>query len=236
MSNSDFEDRLNRIRASAEEKVVRPSIGEAKTGMRHGRFALGCAIFAGSLQLVKVVNAIHDSVRDQYGVPAALGLGLGVIAIMFLAAFLVYSAIRPARSTSAQASIAAYPTKAARPPVQTSARARLFFSLLGLGMGGLACLILFIANAAGQPEYADQVDVETARDMLKGSFILALLLATLALLIGFIGIFVRGLPMRRVPIFFLLGAMLLYTSFHALRIHPKDWSAFMEEFIRSFKD
>lgn len=235
MSNSDFEDRLSRIKAGAGQSVA-PASGGGKKGIRYGRFFLACLAFAIGLQLIKVANTNYELIRDQYGVPAAAGLGLGSIAIVILGVVLMIGAFRSPRSASAYQSTGAYPNSGTGPKVQTSAGARLFFSLFGMALGGLACFFMYVGNAGRQLGVTGRVDTETANAMATGSAVAAFLLVVVALLIGFIGLFVRGLPMRRVPVFFLLGAMVLYTSFQTLRIHPANWPTFMAEFTRSFKD
>ena len=186
--------------------------------------------------MIKVATTNYDAVRDQYGVGAALGLGLGSIAIMILGVVLMVRAIRSARGISTTVPSAAYAAREASPRIQTSAGARLFFSLFGLALGGLAAFFMYIGNAGRQLGVTGQVDIATANAMATGSAVAAILLVGLGLFIGFIGLFVRGFPMRRVPVFLVLGAMLLYTSFQTLRIHPSDWPVFMAEFTRSFQN
>ena len=103
-------------------------------------------------------------------------------------------------------------------------------------MGALASLFMFVGNAAFRLSVAGQISVETSHAMATGCSIAAGLLAALALLIGFIGLFVRGLQMKRVPVFYLLEAILLFASFQTLRIHPANWPTFMAEFTKSFKN
>lgn len=234
MPNSDFEGRLSRIKAGARQSAVPSSSAEGIKSGRRRRFIVACFTIGAGGQLIRVANINYDSLRDQYGVLAAAGLGLVSIAIMIFGVFLMIGAVRPARSASAYPSTPAYPTSVARPQVQASAGARLFFSLFGLALGGLACLFMYVGNASRQLGVTGQVDPETANAMATGSAIAAFLLVALGFFIGFIGIFVRRLPMRRVPVFLVLGTMLVFTSFQMLSIHPANWPTFMAEFSRSF--
>ena len=191
---------------------------------------------AGGL-MIKITNTNYEWVRDQYGIPAAAGLGLGGFALLIFGVVLLISAALPTRSTSpAPSSSLSYPITAARTPAQISVGARVIFSLLGLILGAVACFYMYIASASALLDIARQIDTETAKKMAIGSALMAFILAFVALLIGFIGLFVRRLPMLRVPVFFLLGAMVLYTSFQTLRIHPVNWPTFMAEFTKSFKN
>jgi uncharacterized membrane protein YhaH (DUF805 family) len=201
---------------------------------RYGRFLLGVLLLTSGVLLIRYTNHDYELIRDQYGLSAAAGLGLGGFVLALAGATIKIRTVLQFRPVSDPTLSVASPTSEPRTQVQTTAGARLFFSLLGLGLGGLACLFMYIGNAGRQMGITGQVNTETANAMAMGSTIAAFLLLGLAFLIGFIGLFVRRLPMRRVPVFFVLGAMVLYTSFQTLRIHPTNWPTFMAEFSRSF--
>lgn len=234
MSNSDFEDRLSRIKANGGQQTSAATANSGKNRSFLSGIILGAVTVTAGAQLIKVTNANYDSIRDQYGIPAAVGLGLGSLALVVLGIVIFIRALFSRRSAAAGQSALPYAASGPRPQAQTSAGARLFFSLLGLGLGGLAALFMYIGNAAFQLSVAGQISVETSRAMATGSSIAAGFLGVLALLIGFIGLFIRGLPMKRVPVYFLLGAVLLFATFQTLGIHPANWPTFMAEFTRSF--
>ena len=91
-----------------------------------------------------------------------------------------------------------------------------------------------VGNAGRQLGVSGQVDRETANAMATGSAIAAFLLVARGFFLGFIGIFVRRLPLRRVPVFMVLRTMLVFTRFQTRHIHPANWPTFMAEFLRSF--
>jgi hypothetical protein len=236
VSDSDFEERLSRIRANAGQSHSSPASGEVKrTGFLKGIILAAVTVTAGS-QLIKATNANYDMIRDQYGILAAMGLALASIALVVLGVVLFIRAIWPARETSAYTSSARYQAGEARPQVQTSAGARLFFSVFGLGLGALAAFIMFVGNAPSAPQFADLYDKETANIAFGVSFMIACALMFLATLVSFVGFFVRRLPLLRVLVFFILGAMLLFTGFNALHIHPANWPSFMAAFNVAFKN
>jgi len=232
MSNSDFNDRLDRIKSGKPKGPLQPSGGEGKRAHRPGRFAVACGVFAVGLQAIKAANTQYEAIRDQYGIPAAAGVGLGSIGLVILGIVLMFVAFGPARGATPMP--APTLTVAPRQKVQVSTGARAFFSLLGLGLGALACFFMFVGNAAFQLSVVGQISVETSRAMATGCSVAAGLLALVALVIGFVGLFVPGLPMKRVPLLYPLGAVLLFASFYTFRIHPVDWPVFMVEFTRSF--
>lgn len=198
--------------------------------MNIGRMVVACLVLGISLQVIKFANRNYEAVKAEHGLPAALGLGIGSFALLILAVILMFRAVRPVDRAGA----GAYAASAPVPPVQTSAGARAFFSLLGLSLGALACFFMFVGNAAFQLSVVGQISVETSRAMATGCSVAAGLLLALALLIGFVGLFVRGLPLKRVPLLYPLGAVLLFASFYTFRIHPVEWPVFMGEFTRSF--
>lgn len=222
--------------ARAGQQASAPSSGHGKGGMRYGRLILGALAMSAGGQMIKVTNANYESIRDQYGIPAAAGLGLGSFALLIFGIVLLIGAFLPARSRSSAHSSLSYPTSGTRPQVQTSPGARLFFSLLGLGLGALACFILFVGSALTAPQFAAQFDTETPLLVFQISFIIAALLTILAILISFVGLFVSRLPLQRVLVFFFLGAMLLFTGFNALRIHPANWPLFLAELTNLLKN
>jgi hypothetical protein len=190
---------------------------------------LGCAV---GIQMARIAMDDYVVIRDEYGGGAAAGLGLGGIAIVSLGVALFIRAIFPGNTAPAEQGAPVYTVAMTRPPVQTSGGARAIFSLLGLAMGGIACFFLYFGNVVAHLRAIGEVDARTANAVQMGSAVIAFALVALALLIGFLGIFFRGLPLRRVPVFFLLGSMLLYVSFQTLRIHPLNWPSFMAEVTR----
>lgn len=236
MSNSEFEDRLNRIKAGARQTAASTSV-RAGGRFPYVRLYLGAFLLICGVLLIRLANDNYESIRDQYGLAAVAGLGLGGLALTLFGTGIKLRLVRQfVRNASDTQLSVDRPTIATRHQVQTSVGARLFFSLLGLGLGGLACLLMYVGNAGRQLGVIGQVDAETARDMATASIVAAFFLVAFAVLIGFIGLFVRRLPMRRVPIFTFLGAMVLYTSFQTLRIHPSNWTNFMDTFTRFFTD
>jgi hypothetical protein len=190
---------------------------------------LGCAV---GIQMARIAMDDYVVIRDEYGGGAAAGLGLGGIAIVSLGVALFIRAIFPGNTAPAEQGAPVYTVAMTRPPVQTSGGARAIFSLLGLAMGGIACFFLYFGNVVAHLRAIGEVDARMANAVQMGSAVIAFALVALALLIGFLGIFFRGLPLRRVPVFFLLGSMLLYVSFQTLRIHPLNWPSFMAEVTR----
>jgi hypothetical protein len=224
MSNSDFQDRLARI--SAKAPAPAPTTRVQRLG--YGNLVIGAVAMSVGVHMLRSANGSYDAIRDQYGIPAALGLALGGVVVLIFGMVYLFKAVR--RGDAAPAA------HALRAPIRTSAGARAFFSLLGLGLGAVACLYMFLGNAGRQLGVTGQVDQATANEIAMGSTLMAFLLVGLALMIGFIGLFVRRLPLLRVPVFFLLGGMLLYVGFQTFRIHPSDWPVFMASFTSAFTD
>ena len=204
--------------------------------LRFGLVFLACLSCVAGIQMTRVANNDYLLIRDQYGGGAAAALGLGGIALIALGIAMVIRAMFPKRSTPTEEMPLSYTSSRTRPQVKTSAAARAFFSLLGLAMGAGACFFLYMGSVAAHLGDIGEVEKKAADAGALGSAVIAFLLMALALLIGFLGLFFRGPPLRRVPIFFLLGGMLLYTSFQTLRIHPLNWPTFMAEVTRQLNN
>jgi hypothetical protein len=227
MSNSDFEDRINRIRANSGNREQRPSRAAKKQMSPLKGIILGAIMTTAGGQLAKVANTNYETLRDDYGITTALGLGLFSLALLFMGLLYLKRGLFPARSA------ATYQSDATRPVAQTSAGARLFFSLFGLVLGVVACFSMYLSNLTREVGATGEVDTRIADVAAMGFVVITFGLVALALLIGLIGLFVRRLPLRRVPVFCLLGGIVLYVSFQNFGIHPTNWPLFKAEVIRS---
>jgi hypothetical protein len=217
MSNADFHSRLQRIGADAA--IAQPTMqsaptgsGPAKTKMKVGLFALGSLVGVIGMQAIKYANTNYDAIKAASGAGSAAGLGLGAIATLLVGLFIMLRAVR-SKSDDALAS-----PEVSEPKRAASGLARFVSALLGLGLGTIACLFMFMVAAARQ------IDTEAAQHFSAGGFLIAIILAALALLIGIIGIFLRGYALGRVPIYFVSATILTYAAVGALQIdflgHP----------------
>ena len=104
---------------------------------------------------------------------------------------------------------------------RASTVARVFFSVLGFVFGAIACLYMFMVSAAGR------VETDKAEAFSTGGVVIALFLAVVSLLFGFVGIFLRGYALGRVPAYFLLGGMLTYAAVHLSGTRIIVWQEFL---------
>ncbi len=227
MSHSDFEDRLSRIKANGGNRRQQPPRAPEKQISPLKGIVLGAVMTTAGGQLALVANTQYETLRDDYGMTTALGLGLFSLALLLMGLLYLKRGLFPARS------VAAHQDDATKPVAQTSAGARLFFSLFGLVLGVVACFCMYLANLTREIGAAGEVDAKIADAAALGFVVITFGLVALALLIGLIGLFVRRLPLRRVPVFCLLGGMVLYASFQTFGIHPTNWPLFKAEAIRA---
>ncbi|TLP67863.1 hypothetical protein FEE96_04865 [Parasedimentitalea maritima] len=108
------------------------------------------------------------------------------------------------------------------PMRQTSGRAKVICSLLGVVLGGLACLYLALVAAAGQ------VETEQALQIAFGGVALSIFLLLVAVTTGIVGIFKRGYALGRVPGYFVIGAVLAFSTIRYFRINLLEWQQFAE--------
>lgn len=221
MPNSDFQDRLDRIRANSQQRTSSQITGASGHSgarkMNRGALVAGALVTALGLQSVKFVNESYELIKADKGPGLAMGLGIAAIGAVFIGIIVMFRAVRPKLSASAQLQSAG-PSAPVRQP---SKLAQVIFSLLGFTLGTVASFYMFVSSAARLAE------TDRAQIIANGAVLIALVLTVVSLLIGLVGLFVSRYPLRRVPVFFLLGGMLLFSTFRAFRIHPVDWPQFM---------
>jgi hypothetical protein len=160
--------------------------------------------------LIRFANENYERLRADGGVGLSLAVGLGAIAIFILGIVLFWRSLRkrPAQEVHVAGPLA--------PP----GKSRLGPVLFGLALGIAACFSLFLAGAA-------RLVNPTTDNQVSGLALLAVLALTLsALLIGIVGLFRRGSALRRVPLYYLAGAILTYAAFRLFYIDLRDWSLF----------
>jgi hypothetical protein len=226
MSNHDFQDRLKRIGFGAPQPASAswvPQTANTKApGPNYRLIGAGGALIGLGPQVMKYTNRSYEPIRDNYGIATAAALGLAGLAAIVYGAVLIYRGTR--RNHAAQADNAASP----RPDIaaqvrQPSNAARWFFSLLGFAFGTTACLYMFLGAAARF------VDTERAQTVSNGGVIIALLLGLVSLIFGFVGLFLRGSGLWRVPYFFVAAGIITFCAVRLFRINMLDWPQFMAQ-------
>ena len=227
MSNAEFQARLQRIGANSGQQSMVQGVIEANQPHsrkpHYGLLAAGALLMSLGIQAVKFANRNYEAIRESSGVAAAAGLGLAAIALLLIAGLLMMRAITKRRSASAGADGYAYAASDARTAPQPSTGARVFSSLMGFAFGAIASFYMFVAGAARF------VDTETAQTVAKGGGAIALLLLAASLLLGLLGLFLRGSALRRVPIYFFCGGALTFAAFRLLRVNLLDWPQFVAQ-------
>lgn len=172
-------------------------------------FAVFVILLGGGL--IRFANENYEKLRADGGVGLSLGVGLGAIAIFILGTVLFW---RSLRKRPAQELYVAE-------PLAPTGKSRLGPVLFGLTLGVTAFFSLFMAAAARL--------VNPATDNLVSGLALlaALALTLLALLIGIFGLFRRGSALRRVPLYYVAGAILTYAVFRLFSIDLRNSSWFM---------
>ena len=207
MPNADFQDRLQRIGASSQQRQTGAGHMSTTEQLRtrktnYGLLAVGSFLIFIAGQSITYLNENYDAIRDSSGIGVAVGLGFGALAAFPVGVILMVRAIR-SRKLPSQNTVPV--TKTVR---RASTVARVFFSLLGFVFGAISCLYMFMVSAAGR------VETDKAEAFSTGGVVIALFLAIVSLLFGFVGIFLRGYALGRVPVYFLLGGMLTYAAVH----------------------
>lgn len=223
MTHTDFQERLNRIGAKS---TPQPTAGAVLTQSKRtnakrpgmGRLILGASLLAGGMQAVKYANVNYDVIKNSGGVGMAAFFGLGGMLSLLIGGYLLVTGSL-GKKASAQQTYAMEDVASGR---EASTRARVICSLLGFFLGFAAFGYVLLAAAA------TTIDTEMADNFTNGGLVLAILFAVLSLLIGLIGLFVRGFALGRVPVYFVFGVILTFVSVKLFRVNPLEWAQFVD--------
>ena len=213
MPDQDFQDRLQRI---AQNKPTGPAQTERAPSANSGGPNLSkmvvavIVIFIGA-GLARFANENYEELKADGGMGLALGIGLGAIATLICGMVLFWRSVRRRPEQ-----VSHTPR-----PQQTSGAAQRRSSLIGFFLGVIACVSLFMADAARI------VNPDTGNIFSSLALLTVLALTFLAMLIGIVGRFLRGRSLHRVPLYFLAGGILTYAAFRLLRINLLDSPGFV---------
>lgn len=214
MANDDFQQRLQRI---AQNSGHRPSSGrtgavsEPARGPNLVLMVVAVLVILSGSGVIRFANENYEKLRADGGVGLSLAVGLGGIAIFILGIVLFWRSLRkrPAQEV--------YLAE----PLAPSGKSRVGPVLFGLALGVTAFFSLVMAGTARL--------VNPATDNVVSGLALlaALALTLLAFLIGIIGLFRRGSTLRRVPLYYIAGAILTFAAFRLFHIDLRSWPLFM---------
>ena len=177
----------------------------------------GGAIMALGIQAVKFTNENYQSIKTSSEAYAGIGLGFAGIVVFMIGIVVIFRACSKGYVAHTSASHAQYSAGSAQPARKPSKIAQVFFSLLGLAFGTIACLYLFMAGAARF------IETERAPAFVNGSVIIAIFLCVVSLLFGLVSLFLRGYALGRVPFYFLINGVLTYVAVRAFNINMLEW-------------
>ena len=169
------------------------------------------------IQAVKFTNENYQYVKANSGAYAGVGLGFAGILVFLIGIAVIFRACSKGHSARTAASASQYSTSSAQAVRKPSKIALVFFSLLGLAFGTIACLYLFMAGAARF------IETERAPAVVNGSVIIAIFLCLVSLLFGLVSLFLRGYAMGRVPFYFLIGGVLTFVAVRVFKINMLEW-------------
>ncbi len=70
---------------------------------------------------------------------------------------------------------------------------------------------------------ASRMETEQAQNFMVGASLLLLLVTLAVLLIGVVGLFMRGFSLGRVPIYYVFGVILTFSIVRIMRVDLLDW-------------
>jgi hypothetical protein len=171
-------------------------------------FAVFVILLGGGL--IRFTNENYERLRADGGTELTLAFGMAAFATILFGVVLFWQSLRkrPAAVTHQSE------------PIPASGKARLGPLLFGLALGAAACFSMFMTSAARL------LNPATDNVVSAFAFLAAVSLTLLALLIGIAGLFRRGSTLRRVPLYYLAGAILTYAAFRLFYIDLRNWPWF----------
>ncbi|WP_306114001.1 MULTISPECIES: hypothetical protein [unclassified Roseovarius] len=216
MARADFQDRLQRIGTqppnhdAAEPPSPKPKASGRQT-MHHGLMAVGAIFMAASIQALKYAYQNHEAMRESGAFGTLAGLVIGGVVALLIGAIAMLRAIPKKDATNQDATQPEHPVR------QPSAMARVLFSLLGVALGSIAILYMFMGAAVRF------LPGEKAQLFSAGSVVIALALLGVSLLFGLVSLFLRGYALGRVPVYFVLGGIFTYAVVQIARVNFLEW-------------
>jgi hypothetical protein len=169
-----------------------------------------CLILLGS-GLVRFTNENYERLRADGGTQLTFAFGIAAVATILLGIVWFWRSLQKRPATVPQRS----------EPVPPSGATRRGPLLFGLAVGVATCFLMFMTSAARLLNPATD-NVVSALTLLS-----AIALTLLVLLVGIIGLFRRGSTLRRVPLYYLAGAILTYAAFRLFYIDLRTWPWFV---------
>lgn len=216
MSDQNFQDRLNRI-ATAEpsegqrRKHTQSQAGRSLQGkLKLGKLFLGALLMMCGVQAIKAANTGYDRLVEADSPGTILVLAVAGIASLLIGCVVMYRAVNASRQP-----LAAPAEVVVTPP---SSGSRLVCAAFGLLIGGLACLLLgAAAQISNQAE-----DAESTRAFVNGSGVFLVGSSVTMIVLGLIGIFSRFRALRRMPIYYIVGAAIVFVLIQMWIISPVE--------------
>ncbi|NGM44865.1 hypothetical protein G5B31_04885 [Rhodobacter sp. SGA-6-6] len=222
MSNTSFQERLQRISATTPQPMVQGS-GQGRPGkVGIGRIGMAGAAMVLGLQIVKLANENYEAIRDSHGLAAVAGTALVGMVIGLTGIVLIIRACF--KTFVASAAVAEHQVGHSCPVRKPSKAAQVLFSLMGFAFGVISCLGLAVAAAARV------IETEQAHAFSSGSILVAFSFALVSVLIGLSGLFARGRGLLRVPVYFMFGWILAFVTFRMIRVNLLEWEPFTSHF------
>lgn len=187
-------------------------VKERRNGPKLAKLALGALCMLLSFFALRAANSSYDALKATDRADMIAGLGFGGAITLLLGTVLMLKAFSKRKKTQ---------HTAVEERREASTLAQLIFTFCGLAMGAIACLYMFAASAARH------IDTQTAQQVYHGGQMIVLILLCLSLLFGFVGMFLRGYALGRVPVYFVVGAVVTYFASGFAGLNLLEWQPFV---------
>ncbi|MFY2825669.1 hypothetical protein [Ruegeria sp. MALMAid1280] len=219
MSSASFQDRIQRINAKNPHSSAPLSQEVTKASSlrpTHWKVLVGILILSVGQQLMRQANDSYETIKQSYGMGAAAGLGIGGALMLVYGCVLMYRGLTAA-NTQQNKTISHGSGTDGRPKRKASYMARTISSVVGFIFGSIASFYLIVGTVARS------IDTNVAREFATEAGMAMIGLAFLSVFIGITGLRLRGFGLGRVPVYFLIGALITISAINLSGTNPYEW-------------
>ncbi len=210
MSNANFHDRIQRINAKSQQPRATLYGGSQTAPTQVKKKPNLAVVFAGSLlmcmglYIIKDLNEEYEVLRDSNGLGFITAFALSGVVFLLAGCFILFRAFLSKRSS--RNGTALQSSENGEPQIlRASGKAQTLSSVFGLILGVGAC-VCFLSGVM-----ATRVATETGFEVFQSTLVVSISLLVSSILIGLVGVFLRGYALGRVPVYFAIGALATFS-------------------------
>lgn len=174
------------------------------------------------LQVVKFAGRNYETIRDDAGANTAALIGLAGIAMFLLSGISLIRWVLKSRTAARDTAPRGYAITDDYSDRDVHKTGKIFYTLLGVLLGAVSCLLMFMAAAT------TAFGTEAAERFATSARAIAFLMVITSALFGIVGLFRWREGMWRVPVYFIFSGCLTYAMVWLSGMNFRTWQPFVE--------